>query len=217
MESSGDRRIAAPVEQVWDALCDPATLRRCIPHCERFEAIPGVPDMFDARLSAHVGRMVGHFTVRVKLYRDDPPHAYRLRCEGVGGSIGSVKGGALVTLSHGEDGTTSLGYHASAGFTGALRAVPEGLVVHHFQRYAAHFFQRLDNELTGADHRPEPIELPAFGATGAPAYSRTDARAVPPSEETLPAWAEALIAHPWRTAAALAALTLVVIAALIAL
>ena len=38
MKFAGEATLVAPVEQVWDALLDPAVLVRTIPGCERLEA-----------------------------------------------------------------------------------------------------------------------------------------------------------------------------------
>ena len=38
MKFTGENILAAPVEQAWDALLDPAVLVRTIPGCERLEA-----------------------------------------------------------------------------------------------------------------------------------------------------------------------------------
>ena len=38
MKITGENTIPFPVEQVWDALLDPAVLVRTIPGCERLEA-----------------------------------------------------------------------------------------------------------------------------------------------------------------------------------
>ena len=37
MDMTGERRIPAPRQKVWDALNDPAVLRQCIPGCESLE------------------------------------------------------------------------------------------------------------------------------------------------------------------------------------
>ena len=39
MKFTGENVLAAPVEQAWDALLDPAVLVRTIPGCERLEAL----------------------------------------------------------------------------------------------------------------------------------------------------------------------------------
>ena len=41
MEQTGEHRIAAPRARVWDALNDPAVLKRCIDGCEELDALRG--------------------------------------------------------------------------------------------------------------------------------------------------------------------------------
>ncbi len=53
MRFEGERRLAAPVEQVHDALHDAAVLRRAIPACQELAAVG--PDHFLATLAVQVG------------------------------------------------------------------------------------------------------------------------------------------------------------------
>lgn len=163
MKASGSLTVSATPEAVWQALCDPEVLREAIPHCETFNRVAGMRDVYDARLSAHAGRLVGHFSVRVSVFPDNPPQKYRLRCEAAGGGVGSAQGGAIVKLEP-EGAATRLSYQASLHLTGALHAVPEGLIQGTFERYARHFFTKLEGLLTHTELAAEPITLPSFRA-----------------------------------------------------
>ena len=45
MDMTGERRIAAPRQKVWDALNDPAVLKACIPGCESLEKTRRLTDL----------------------------------------------------------------------------------------------------------------------------------------------------------------------------
>jgi voltage-gated potassium channel len=54
MDMTREFRIAAPRQRVWDGLCDPHILKKCIPSCETIDKISDTE--FAARVVAEVGR-----------------------------------------------------------------------------------------------------------------------------------------------------------------
>ena len=65
MEMTGERRIPAPRQRVWDALNDPEVLRASIPGCESVEREG--EDQFKARVALKIGPMSAKFAGKVKL------------------------------------------------------------------------------------------------------------------------------------------------------
>ena len=53
MNMTGEQRIAAPRQRVWEALNDPEILRASIPGCQSLEK--GADDRFTATLEVKVG------------------------------------------------------------------------------------------------------------------------------------------------------------------
>ena len=96
MDMTGERRIAAPREAVWQALNDPAVLKASIPGCETLDKLSD-NDM-QATASVKVGPMSGRFSGKVHLADLDPPNGYTISGEGQGGVLGFAKGGAKVNL-----------------------------------------------------------------------------------------------------------------------
>ena len=86
MEMTGERRIPAPRQQVWDALNDPEVLRASIPGCESVEREG--EDQFKARVALKIGPMSAKFAGKVKLQHINAPAGYTISGEGSGGAMG---------------------------------------------------------------------------------------------------------------------------------
>jgi carbon monoxide dehydrogenase subunit G len=120
MELNGQQRIAAPRQQVWDALNDARILKACIPGCESLTQ--DGDNAFDATVQAKVGPVRARFSGRVELSDIRPPESYRISGEGKGGVAGFAKGGADVTLIEDGDGTI-LDYAVKADVGGKLAQI----------------------------------------------------------------------------------------------
>src|SRR5207245_1451744 len=74
MEMTGERRIPAPRQLVWERLNDPETLKQCIPGCETIEKVSDTE--FTAKVTAKVGPVKASFSGKVTLTDLDPPAGY---------------------------------------------------------------------------------------------------------------------------------------------
>jgi uncharacterized protein len=59
MDMSGEYRIAAMRDKVWQALNDPAILKQCIPGCESLEKLSGTE--MNGKVTAKVGPVTARF------------------------------------------------------------------------------------------------------------------------------------------------------------
>src|SRR3546814_16498282 len=79
MKMSGEQRIAAARDKVWQALNDPDVLRRCIPGCQ------SLTKESDTRMVATVEIKIGpigaRFNGAVELADINAPDSYTLRSE----------------------------------------------------------------------------------------------------------------------------------------
>src|SRR5512147_55904 len=112
MDLSGEYRINAPRQAVWEGLNDPAILKQAISGCE--ELVKTSDTEFQAQVTAKVGPVKAKFGGKVTLSDLDPPNGYTISGEGSGGAAGFAKGGAKVHLEDAPDGGTTLKYQVHA-------------------------------------------------------------------------------------------------------
>ena len=144
MDMTGERRIAAPREAVWQALNDPAVLKASIPGCETLDKLSD-NDM-QATASVKVGPMSGRFSGKVHLADLDPPNGYTISGEGQGGVLGFAKGGAKVNLTDDGPGTV-LRYEVHAQVGGKLAQLGARLIDASAKQMADAFFDRFTNQV----------------------------------------------------------------------
>lgn len=147
MDMTGEHRISAPRDRVWEALNDAEILRVCIPGCEELER------KSDTELSALVIQKIGpvkaKFRGDVELTNINAPASYTIRGEGSGGVAGFAKGGADVTLL--EDGAeTVLTYEVQATVGGKLARLGSRLIDSTAKKLAAQFFDNFQAQLNEA-------------------------------------------------------------------
>jgi carbon monoxide dehydrogenase subunit G len=174
MKMTGEQRIAAPRQKVWEGLNDPAVLRQCIPGCQSLE------QEADGRLQGVVGVKIGpigaRFSGAVTLSELDPPNGYTITGEGQGGTVGSAKGGAKVRLA--DDGAgTLLTYEVEAQVGGRLAQLGGPIIDATAKQLAGKFFEQFSTVLAGpapAEAAPTKIGAPAMApaAAAAPAVAR---------------------------------------------
>ena len=148
MDMEGEQTIPAPRGIVWNALNDADMLRRCIPGCE--ELAWATDTVLSAKLKLKIGPVSAKFAGRVTLSEIEAPCSYRISGEGQGGAAGFGKGGALVTLTEGPDGSTILRYRAEAVIGGKLAQLGARLIQGTAAKLADDFFATFAAALGGA-------------------------------------------------------------------
>jgi carbon monoxide dehydrogenase subunit G len=173
MDLSGEYRIPASPERVWEALNDPAVLQGCIAGCKSLDRTSG--NELAAVVHAKVGPVSAIFKGSVVLSDLDPPRAYTLTGQGQGGSAGFAKMSARVTLA--QDGTdTRVRYSAKADIGGKLASIGSRLVQTVARKNVDDFFSAFARTLGGSgvpEAAPVSAEAPAM--PGAPPSVRTEA------------------------------------------
>jgi hypothetical protein len=163
MDMTGEYRIAAPRDKVWQSLNDPAILQQCIPGCEALEKISDTE--LDGKVKAKVGPVSARFGGKVTLSDLDPPNSYKISGEGTGGAAGFAKGGAAVDLRD-DNGATVLSYKVEANVGGKLAQIGSRLIEGAARKMADDFFSRFA-AIVGAP--AEPPQTPPAPAQTAPA------------------------------------------------
>jgi carbon monoxide dehydrogenase subunit G len=165
MNMTGEQRIAAPRERVWEALNDPEVLRASIPGCQSLEK--AAQDRFTATVEVKVGPIGTRFKGSVALADLNPTHGYTLMLEGNGGIAGSVKGSAKVRLSA-DAGGTLISYEVDAHVGGRMAQLGGPLIDATAKQLAGKFFSRF-GEIVGGGAKPtEPASAKAAASPTAP-------------------------------------------------
>lgn len=144
MDMTGERRIAATRQTVWEALNDPATLQASIPGCDKLEKLSDTE--MQATAAVKVGPMSGRFSGKVHLADLDPPNGYTISGEGQGGVLGFAKGGAKVHLADDGNGTL-LQYEVNAQVGGKLAQLGARLIDATAKQMADAFFDRFSAQV----------------------------------------------------------------------
>ena len=161
MDMSGEVRIPAPRQRVWDALNDPEILRQAVPGCKELEKISDTE--FTAKVTLKLGPVKASFKGKVTLDNLDEPNGYTLRGEGRGGVAGFANGEATVKLTDDGDGTL-LSYESHAAVGGKLAQIGQRVIQAASEKLTGEFFTRFSEAVAGAT---APETAPATDAPAA--------------------------------------------------
>jgi carbon monoxide dehydrogenase subunit G len=179
MEMSGERRIAASPQRVWEALNDPDVLRACIPGCQSLEK--EADDRFSAVAEVKIGPIGARFKGAVALSDLDPPNGYTISGQGSGGVAGNARGTARVRLT--PDGAqTLLGYRVEAEVGGRMAQLGGPLIDATAKQMADRFFAKFGEVVGG-----EGMAAPAPTAAATPVSAAVSPVAAAPLPAARPA------------------------------
>ncbi|TQV72515.1 carbon monoxide dehydrogenase subunit G [Denitrobaculum tricleocarpae] len=177
MDMTGEYRLNASREAVYDALNDPEILKQCIPGCEEIEKTSDTE--MTAKVVAKVGPVKAKFNGAVTLSDLNRPESYSISGEGKGGAAGFAKGGAKVRLEEDGEGTL-MHYEVHADIGGKLAQLGSRLIDGTAKKMAKDFFETFAGLVDGG--KAETSE-----AVEAQEAAKPVAPAAPPTEEAAPA------------------------------
>jgi carbon monoxide dehydrogenase subunit G len=162
MKFTGDNVLAAPVEQAWDALLDPAVLVRTIPGCERLEATGD--NAYAMTVTAGVASIKGTYAGSCVLTDLVEHESLVMKLDGAG-APGTI--GATVNVRFTPDGgSTKVSYDADAVVGGMIGGVGQRMLTSVSRRMAAEFFGNVDAAIASGGTAAPVLE------EGAPRPSR---------------------------------------------
>jgi carbon monoxide dehydrogenase subunit G len=166
MDMTGERRIPAPRQVVWDALNDVAVLKASIPGCESLDKTSDTT--MTAKAAIKLGPISAKFSGNVQLSDIDAPNSYTIGGEGQGGVAGFAKGGAKVFLT--DDGAdTLLRYEVNAQVGGKIAQLGARLIDATAKQMADAFFDRFSAQVKAmVPAAPEEPAAPARDLTMPP-------------------------------------------------
>ncbi|WP_224275636.1 SRPBCC family protein [Nocardioides lacusdianchii] len=178
MKFTGENVLAAPVEQAWDALLDPAVLVRTIPGCEKLEATG--ENAYAMTVTAGVASIKGTYAGSCEL-RDLVEHeSLVMKLDGAG-APGTI--GATVNVRFTPEGSsTRISYDADAVVGGMIGGVGQRMLTSVSRRMAGEFFGNVDGVLAGG---------PVAAAVTAPAGATVEPGAPAPAGAVFTAPAKA--------------------------
>ena len=167
MKFTGENVLAAPVEQAWDALLDPAVLVRTIPGCERLEATGD--NAYAMTVTAGVASIKGTYAGSCQLTDLVEHESLVMKLDGAG-APGTI--GATVNVRFApEGGSTRVSYDADAVVGGMIGGVGQRMLTSVSRRMAGEFFGNVDAAIAGGGAVPAPGTVEAAVPAGTPAAS----------------------------------------------
>ncbi|GAA4354305.1 SRPBCC family protein [Angustibacter luteus] len=179
MKVNGSAVLHAERQRVYDALNDPAVLGGAIPGCQSLVALG--EDRYRMSVTAGVASIKGTYDGEVQLSDQRAPGSFTMRAKG-SGAPGTVDATCRVTLTEGDDGTTTLEYDADAVVGGVVGGVGQRMLTGVAKKMAGQFFGNVDDVLTGrrpavtteaASEASRPLAGTTRPAPAGPAQSRT--------------------------------------------
>jgi carbon monoxide dehydrogenase subunit G len=167
---TGDQRIAAPRQRVWEALNDPAVLKQCIPGCQSLERESDT--RMKATVTIKLGPISAKFNGAVTFSDVDPPNGYTIAGEGQGGTAGSAKGSAKVQLAD-DAGATRLTYQVDAQVGGRPAQLGGPIIDATAKQLAGAFFKKFGEIVTSGGAPVEALRVGKTSAAALPAQARS--------------------------------------------
>ncbi len=158
MQQSGEYRISASRDSVWQALNDPDLLGECIAGCQHVKKIDD--EHFDVAVKAKIGPVSATFQAQLELADLKPPESYVIKGNAKGGAAGFAKGQANVRLAE-DQGATVLTYDVEANVGGKLAQVGSRLVEGATRKMADDFFTAFSRRLD-----PDAVATPSAEDAG---------------------------------------------------
>jgi uncharacterized protein len=149
MDFSGNQKIKAPRQQVFQALLNPEVLKGSVPGCEKAEFVdlPAVGRHLELIVSPDIPGLRGPYAIYLRTEDAVEPSHVVLVAE-PSSSIGSVKARCAVTLSEIAEGA-DLTYDAHAELEGKIAAIPDIILKGAVKGAVDRFFKNFEKQVTG--------------------------------------------------------------------
>ena len=147
LDIGGEETFAIPMGRVWEALNDPAVLKKCIPGCR--DMVPDGEDSFRVLLDLKVASVGGTFEGKIGLTDKVAPQECRLDVEG-SGTLGHGQGHATFSLVAGADQGTIMRYAGEGEIGGLVAGVGQRILKGVAKHLIGQFFAAFRREVGGA-------------------------------------------------------------------
>jgi len=141
MDISGEERINAPRQAVWNAMNDVDMLKPCIPGCETLERLSDTD--IQAAIKVSLGIVKIRFHGLLILSNLNPPFSYTISGEGQGSIAGFAVGSADVVLEEDGPEMTILRYTINGDAGGKVAQLGTKLLGNAARKIADRFFANI--------------------------------------------------------------------------
>jgi len=145
MQITGEHKIAAPREQVYDAMLDPDILKGALPGCEKLEEVG--PDEYIATMTIGVAMIKGKYDGKVRITDQNRPEGFTMHIEGKGPQ-GQVGGEGRLNFEDDGQGGTIVKYTGDANVRGMLARIGGRVIQPAAKMIVGKFFESLQSNMT---------------------------------------------------------------------
>lgn len=174
MRFTGENKIGAPVDKVWDALLDPRTLLATIPGCERLEETG--EHAYSMTVSAGIAAIKGTYSGSCALADLEPHQGLTMHLKGAGGP-GTINATVAVAFRS-DDQQTILSYDADAVVGGMVGGVGQRMLTSVSRKMAAEFFGNIERVIANG--------IPEAAVTTGTAPGEGTSFTAPPAPSRIP-------------------------------
>lgn len=150
MEITGNQKVKASRQQVFNALLNPEVLKNCVPGCESAEFVDfPTGRQLKLTVSPDFPGFKGPYNIFLQTADVVPPSHLVLIAEPTS-SFGSIKSNCAIDLIEDAEGT-NLAYTAQASLEGKIAATPEILIKGAVKAALGAFFKNLEKQVSTAN------------------------------------------------------------------
>ena len=146
MKISGTQTFPAPRQKVWEFLIDPQRIAKCLPGCEKMEAVG--ENEYNSQINVGLAAVKGVYTGKIKLDEMQPPSHYKMLIDGKG-KQGFIKGSGMLDLED-QNGQTLLKYTGDIQVGGPLASVGQRMIDGAAKMMIGQFFTAMEAEIQAA-------------------------------------------------------------------
>src|SRR6185369_8271743 len=146
MKISGTQTFPAPRQKVWEFLIDPQRIAKCLPGCEKLEAVG--ENEYSSQINVGLAAVKGVYTGKVKLDEMRPPSHYKMLIDGKG-KQGFIKGFGTLDFED-QNGQTLVNYNGDIQVGGPLASVGQRMIDGAAKMMIGQFFTAMEAEIQAA-------------------------------------------------------------------
>jgi carbon monoxide dehydrogenase subunit G len=143
MKITGTQTFPAPRQKVWEFLTDPQRIAKCLPGCEKLEAVG--ENVYSSQINVGLAAVKGVYTGKVKLEDMQPPSHYKMLIDGKG-KQGFIKGAGTLDFED-QNGQTLLNYTGDIQVGGPLASVGQRMIDGAAKMMIGQFFTAMEAEI----------------------------------------------------------------------